>query len=112
MGTRRSLPVLLLLPLLTADPTPAGAGEVPAQVRALQGTYTGAWTMYGIDATGAVVKNMAWTDTMTADKPEVKDGQAFVSTTDVMTFEGGKIPPFKIQAALSEKLFGRLLRVC
>jgi hypothetical protein len=37
---------------------------VPKEVRALEGAYTGSWAMYGIDDKGAVVKRMAWTDTM------------------------------------------------
>jgi hypothetical protein len=69
----------------------------PEEVRGLAGTYTGSWTMFGIDEKGEVVKRMAWTDTMKAEKPEVKGDRAHVSTTDEMTFEGGKIPPFKVQ---------------
>jgi hypothetical protein len=40
---------------------------------------------------------MAWTDTIKAEKPEVKGDRAYVSTADEMTFEGGKIPPTKVQ---------------
>lgn len=69
----------------------------PKEVRELTGTYTGSWTMFGIDEKGEVVKRMAWTDTMKAEKPEVKGDQAYVSTTDEMTFEGGRIPPIKVQ---------------
>ena len=69
---------------------------VPKEVRDLAGTYKGAWTMYGIDGKGEVVKRMAWTDTVKAEKPQVKDSRAFVTITDEMTFEGGKIPPFKM----------------
>jgi hypothetical protein len=69
----------------------------PKEIRDLVGTYTGSWTMFGIDEKGEVVKRMAWTDTIKAEKPEVKGDRAYVSTTDVMTFEGGKIPPFKVQ---------------
>ncbi|HEY7327668.1 MAG TPA: hypothetical protein VH592_08515 [Gemmataceae bacterium] len=69
----------------------------PKEVRDLVGTYTGEWTMFGIDEKGATVKRMAWTDTMKAEKPEVKDGRAYVSTLEQMTFEGGKTPPFKIE---------------
>jgi hypothetical protein len=53
--------------------------------------------MFGIDEKGEVIKRMAWTDTLTAEKPEVKADRAFVTTTDEMTFEGGRIPPFKVQ---------------
>jgi hypothetical protein len=81
---------------LAADPegTP---GAPPKEVRDLVGTYTGSWAMFGIDAKGEVVKRVAWTDTIKAEKPEVKGDRAYVSTTDEMTFEGGKIPPIKVQ---------------
>jgi hypothetical protein len=78
----------------------AGAGQkpdVPKEVRALVGTYTGSWTMYGVDDKGEAVKKMAWTDTMQAVNPEVKGDRAQVATTDEMTFEGGKAPPFKVE---------------
>ncbi len=80
-----------------ADQKPDAPKEVPKEVHALVGTYTGSWTMFGIDEKGEVVKRMAWTDTIKAEKPEVKGDRAYVSTTDEMTFEGGKIPPFKVQ---------------
>ena len=54
-----------------ADEKVAAAPEVPKEVQALEGTYTGSWTMYGIDEKGDVVKRMAWTDTMTASGSEV-----------------------------------------
>jgi len=69
----------------------------PKEVLDLVGTYTGSWTIFGIDGKGEVVKRMAWTDTVKADKPEVKGDRAYVSATDEMMFEGGKIPPFKSQ---------------
>jgi hypothetical protein len=63
----------------------------------LEGTYAGAWTMYGIDDKGEVVKKMAWTDVLKAAKAEVKAGRAQVTTVDEMAFEGSKGPPFKIE---------------
>jgi hypothetical protein len=80
---------------LTADPR-AIADTPPKEVRDLIGTYTGSWTMFGIDAKGEVIKRMAWTDTIKAEKPEVQGGRAYVSTTDEMTFAGGKIPPLEV----------------
>jgi hypothetical protein len=73
------------------------ADAPPKEVRDLAGTYTGSWTMFGIDEKGEVVKRMAWTDIIKAENPEVKGDRAYVSTTDEMTFEGGQIPPFKVQ---------------
>src|SRR6476661_3318347 len=76
---------------------PKTAPEVPKEVRDLAGSYTGSWTIFGIDEKGDVVKRMAWTDTIKAEKPEVQGDRAYVSTIDEMTFEGGKIPPSKVQ---------------
>jgi hypothetical protein len=71
--------------------------DVPKEVRALEGVYTGSWTMYGIDDKGEVVKKAAWTDTVNASGAEVKDGRAFVKTVDEMTFEDAKAPPLKFE---------------
>ena len=70
--------------------------DIPKEVRWLEGTYVGSWTMYGIDEKGEVVKKMAWTDTMKASSAEVKDDRAFVATADEMTFEGSKDPSYRI----------------
>src|SRR5438067_3252180 len=99
MRTRYPLLMLALLsfspahPLRGADPANS---PVPEPVRALVGTYTGSWTLFGVDDKGQVVKRMAWTDTMKAGNPERKGDRAYVSTTDEMTFEGGQAPPFKV----------------
>jgi hypothetical protein len=93
----RLLSALLLVSLALSPRDTAAAGDkVPKEVRDMAGTYTGSWTMYGIDKKGKVVALMAWTDTMKAENPQVKDGRAFVTTTDAMKFEGGKIPPSTI----------------
>jgi hypothetical protein len=73
------------------------ADSPPKAVHDLVGTYTGSWTLLGVDEKWQVVKRMAWTDTIRAQNPEVKGDRAFVSTTDEMTFEGGQIAPFKVQ---------------
>ncbi|MDQ3711631.1 MAG: hypothetical protein M3388_05380, partial [Acidobacteriota bacterium] len=65
----------------------------PAEVQAIVGTYTGAWTLYGINDKGEVIKQLAYTDVMKAENPTAATDRVFVSTMDVMTFEGGKIPP-------------------
>ena len=59
------------------------------------GTYTGSWSMFGMDQNGNIVKKMSWTDVLEAKNPEVKDGQAYVTTIDNMLFEGS-IPPQKV----------------
>ena len=70
---------------------------VPEEVLALEGTFSGAWTMYGIDAKGEIVENMAWTDTLVASEAQIEGDRAFVFTTDEMVFQGGQIPPFTVQ---------------
>lgn len=94
--------VLALLVLAVGDGVRTAGGadpnaDVPKEVRALEGTYTGSWTMYGLDEKGEVVKRMAWTDTIKAGGAEVKGGRAQVTTVDEMTFEGAKGPPFKVE---------------
>jgi hypothetical protein len=70
--------------------------QIPKEVSDLIGTYTGSWTSYALDASGQVVKQAAWTDTMKAENPIVEKNRVFVTTTDEMTFEGGRIPPMKV----------------
>ncbi len=72
-------------------------GEVPEEVRMLEGSYTGAWNMFGINETGEIVTNMTWTDTVEAGESKVEGNRAFVTTVNVMTFEGGQNPPFRMQ---------------
>jgi hypothetical protein len=100
MQHRRSVLVFVMLALMGVMAGPAPAGEAPAvpdEVRALAGTYAGVWTMYGIDAQGATVKRMAWTDTMQATNPQVEGDRAFLTTVDEMVFEGGAIPPYRVE---------------
>ncbi|MGB7921741.1 MAG: hypothetical protein WCF57_00720 [Pyrinomonadaceae bacterium] len=91
-----------ILSLLTISFQPAlfaqdKARQVPAEVKAIAGTYTGSWTMYGVDEKGQTVKRVAWTDVIKAENPVATGDRAYVSITDEMTFEGGRIPPRKSQ---------------
>jgi hypothetical protein len=72
------------------------ATQTPKEVKDLVGTYTGSWTIYGLDANGQVIKQAAWTDTLKAENPVVEKSRAFVTTSDEMVFEGGRIPPMKV----------------
>jgi hypothetical protein len=83
-------------PVRAADKKASGPDQVPKEVRALQGTYRGSWTMFGVDEKGDVVKRMAWTDTMTAANPQIKGDRAYVTTVDEMLFEDKSAPPFKV----------------
>ena len=80
--------LLVCVSILTAQ-------EVPKEVKALAGTYTGSWSMFGLDQKGTIVAKMSWTDVLEAQNPVVKDGQAYVTTIDNMVFEGN-IPPQKV----------------
>ena len=80
------VPVLLLI--LTLSPVFSEGQKVPEEVKALVGTYSGSWIIYGIDANGNIVEKMKWTDTMEAKNPTVKEGRAFVETVDKMKFPG------------------------
>jgi hypothetical protein len=91
--TLTSFALSVLWPSVYADPKP----DVPKEVRALEGTYIGSWTMFGIDDKGAVVKRLSWTDTMKAERAEMRGDRAFVVTTDEMSFEGGNIPARKVE---------------
>jgi hypothetical protein len=70
--------------------------EVPKEVVALVGTYTGSWKTFGIDGQGQVVQRNAWTDTMKAERPVREAERAWVSTEDVMVFEARPGAPFKL----------------
>ena len=72
------------------------AAQIPKEVSDRVGTYTGSWTSYGLDENGQVVKQAAWTDTIKARNPVAEKNRVFVTTTDEMTFEGGRIPPMKV----------------
>src|SRR5437899_2500426 len=76
-------------------PPDAGA-DVPKEVAALVGTYSGSWKSFGIDARGQVVERSTWTDTMTAERPVREQAQAFVTTEDTMKFQGRSGTPFKL----------------
>ena len=88
-----TLLILCCFLLLFAQDKPA---PVPKEVREVVGNYSGSWTSYGLDTNGQVVKQATWTDTMKAENPVVEKNRAYVTTTDEMTFEGGRIPPMKV----------------
>jgi|ERR1043166_579950 hypothetical protein len=96
---RKVLLRLLFFALLPTASDLAHAAEtvVPKEVAALTGTFTGSWTIFGLDDRGQSVKRAAWTDTIKSQAPTIQGDRAFVSTTDEMTFEGGKVPPRKVE---------------
>ena len=77
----------------------ADAGDkkaVPQEVKQIAGTYSGSWTSFGIDEQGQPRKQASWTDSVQADNPRLEGDRACVSTHIEMNFEGGQIPPFKL----------------
>jgi hypothetical protein len=75
----------------------ASAKQFPKELSDLIGTFVGEWAIFGIDEKGQIVKKMSWTDTIKAANPAVKGDRAYVTTSDEMIFDGGKIPPSKYQ---------------
>jgi hypothetical protein len=93
----------LRLLLMAASLSVLGSGfaadassEIPKQVMALVGTYSGSWKSFGIDAQGQIVQRSAWTDTMKAEKPVREAERVWVSTEDVMVFEARPGTPFNL----------------
>jgi hypothetical protein len=78
-----------------ADPGNANGSsqEVPQEVRDLEGTYVGAWTLFGLDEERNVIPLASWTDTIWAENAQVDGEQAYVLTTSEMVFEGSGAPP-------------------
>ncbi|HVE49594.1 MAG TPA: hypothetical protein VNG69_08265 [Casimicrobiaceae bacterium] len=70
--------------------------QIPRELGFLVGTYTGAWTAYGVSNEGLAVKQASWTDTVRAEKPTVRNDKAFVTTTAEMVFDSGDVPPMKV----------------
>ena len=85
-----------LLISLASVPAAETSADVPKEVMALVGTYSGSWKSFGIDAQGQVVPRSTWTDSMKATKPVREAQRAWVSTEDVMVFEGRAGAPFNV----------------
>ena len=96
--TLSAFPALALLTICFFTPLLAQnkPEQVPKEVREIVGTYTGSWTSYNLDRNGQVIKQATWTDTLKAENPVVEKSRAYVTTTDDLVFEGGKIPPIKV----------------
>jgi len=55
---------------------------------AIAGTYTGEWTLLGVDPAGAPRTVSHWTDVVTTADPVVQADRTYLSCTDTMTFDG------------------------
>src|SRR5262249_49525660 len=86
---------LLLTLIAPVSPIGDDPTAIPKDGRDLEGTYTGAWTMFGLDEKGEIAKRMTWTDTLKATGAQVKDGRAFVTWVSEQVFDGGKGPTRK-----------------
>jgi len=75
--------------------------DVPKAVRALEGQYSGAWVMYGINEQGEVVKRFGWTDTMKTTGAAVSGDRAYVtgSTTRVSKGPRGRLASLRVRRA-------------
>jgi hypothetical protein len=83
---------------LTVPHQPAATAQaIPKEVKALEGNYAGEWSMHGINDKGAVVKLFSWTDTVKTTGAAVKGDRAFITWVNEQVFEGGKIPPRKME---------------
>lgn len=88
---------LLIASVIISSLAQSNSRQVPKEVQAIVGTYTGSWISYGLNEKGEVIRQAAWTDTLKAENPVVTAERAFVTTVDELTFEGGRIPPQKVQ---------------
>jgi hypothetical protein len=82
----------LTVALATYGLAQSSSKQVPKEVEAISGTFTGTWVMYGIDGQAQVIKRGSWTDTMRAENAVMKDDRAYVTTVDEMIFEGRPTP--------------------
>lgn len=57
-------------------------------LEAIAGTYTGEWTLFGVDADGATRTVSHWTDVVTTADPVLQADRTYLSCTDTMTFDG------------------------
>jgi len=95
--------IVLLLPTSPAGLRAGDGGQadraatVPKEVRALEGSFVGAWTMYGINDKADVIKRFTWTDTINSTGVEVKNDRAYIKWVNEQTFEGRPGPPRKTE---------------
>jgi hypothetical protein len=91
------MPLLFLTQSVAAldDPQLQAAPNVPKEVRDLEGTFSGAWTMYGIDEKGDVIKRFNWTDTIKILGVEIKTDRAYIKWVNEQIYEGR--PPRKME---------------
>lgn len=86
---------VLLIGLLFAAISPVQA-QVPEKLKAMVGTYTGEWTLFGMDKEGNIVEKVSWTDVIEVQHPVVEDNKAYVTTVSKMHF-GDNIPPHEVK---------------
>lgn len=90
---RRAMVRVVFLVLLLFVQAKSQSPQIPKEVAAIAGNYSGEWTMYGMDEKGQIVKRAAWKDILKAENPVIKGERAFVTITDAMSFEGTSAPP-------------------
>ena len=82
-----------LLALLLAGCTHvAAASPATDSLQQLQGTYTGSWDFFAVDAAGNVTKTYSASDTATTAAPQKAADRVFVTVHDVMKLPGREMP--------------------
>jgi len=76
-------------------PAPAAPGALGFVQERLVGTYTGEWTMFGLDADDKAQAAQNFTDSVTASNPRIENGRAIVDVAATMDMGGGG-PPFQL----------------
>jgi hypothetical protein len=99
---RCALPASLLLALAACASrikergAPSVSTDATLDRGTLSGNFAGAWQTFTIDRNGRVSPQVSWVDTMTAVGPTEEIGRTYVTTTDAMTFSGGRIPAQRV----------------
>ena len=99
----RSLIVILMIPFLgctgddtsttdssstvDSDPRPWGQDSLDFVTENLVGTFEGAWTLTGLDASDTPTEGMSWTDVAIGSAPRIEDDRALVDVQNDM--DGG-----------------------
>jgi len=72
--------VILSVPIAMAFFFVEMTAQVPAEVKAMEGVYSGTWRMFGLNEKGEVVPKMTWTDVMEAKNSRMAEPMSPPST--------------------------------
>lgn len=74
---------------------PVDDPKMPKELTELTGSFSGTWTMSGINEKGEVVPRMKWDDVITISKPTLEKDRIVVNVVDEMKFIEPKYPARK-----------------